>query len=252
MSMPAGPPARPTSVRDVGAVLDELLRASRSDGVRLLDLVTGRALAVRSARPTAVDPAADAAMARLAAAALPAAETDGGFDDLVLATPDAIHVLAPAPFRSAVVVRLAHGADVGAARRAVRSPRLASDLRAVRAAELLLPVQRAREGPLTGRALHAVPEPRTPEPTPVERQPALATLAAAPFAGRTGELAAQVLAAAGTAALAPGGAPADTGPGIPLPRRAERSPRGDGGLSTVWQRDVAVMQRVLDGLRRMA
>ncbi len=156
------------------AALVELLAHTRAQSVRLIDLVSGRALVVRAARPVAHDPAADLAMARLADAAFAVGAADGGCGDLVLVGPRATHVLAPGPYRSVVVLRLGPGSDVGAARRAVLSPRLAAALQAGDPAApdrgLDIPFPRPPGGPArvsdTGpmRALHAVPAPRPPDP----------------------------------------------------------------------------------------
>ena len=168
-------------------------------------------------------------------------------------------MLAPGPYGSVVVLRLGPGSDVGGARRAVLSRGSPQRCRPGHpatpdpgpAAPLAIPFPRPPGGPArvsdTGpmRSLRAVPAPRIPEPSdPAERQPALAALAAAPFATRTGELAARAL----------GGLDApEHVVDVPLPRRSGRAPlRDEGVLATAWNPDVAVMHRVLEGLRRLA
>ncbi|MGI5130797.1 hypothetical protein ACQEVB_28600 [Pseudonocardia sp. CA-107938] len=258
MSMPAGsatgtPDGGP---RELDASLADLLAVRGTQTVRVIDVGTGRALGERVARPIPADPAGDAAMARLASTAFAAATADGGFVDLVLASPRATHVLAPGPYGSVVALRLGPGGDVAAARRALASTQLAAALRAghpgapglrptapptapppARPTSVgALPQQRA-----SGRGvLHAVPLPRAPEPSlPGERQPALASLSGAPMARRTGRLAAQVLGDLAAAA-------------VPLPRRGGGAARPGGVLATTWSSDLGTLQRVLDGLRRLA
>jgi hypothetical protein len=96
--------------------------------------------------------------------------------------------------------------------------------------------------------LRALPTPRRPEPSgPDGRQPALASLNVAPLAGPPGELAARALGE--FLPVAAGPAPVVD---IPLPRRPGRAgTRVDGVLGTAWSHEVAVMRRVLEGLRRL-
>jgi hypothetical protein len=98
--------------------------------------------------------------------------------------------------------------------------------------------------------LRALPTPRRREPSgPDDRQPALASLDAAPLAGPPGELAARALGALLPVAVAVGPAPVVD---IPLPRRPGRAgTRTEGVLATAWSHEVAVMHRVLEGLRRL-
>lgn len=261
MTMPAGSPAP----RDLDEALVELLTGTRAQSVRLIDIADGRVLAARAAQPVPVDAAADLALARLAEAAFAAAAADGGFGDLVLAGRGATHVLAPAPYGSVLVVRLARGADVGVARRAAFAPWLAAALQTCHPAApgsgSGIPLPRQRRVPLRGSdtgpmpQLRAVPAPRAPEPapSPSERQPALAALAASPFAGRTGKLAARALGDFDVPVQGTRGVDAESVVHVPLPRRSGRvALRADSVLATTWNRDVAVMQRVLDGLRRLA
>jgi len=269
--MPLGPIAgAPDPVSAPGtatwdAALAELLVLTGAQAVRLIDVSSGRMLGARVARPVPADPLADAAMARLADAAFAAATVEGGFVDLVLASPRSTVVLAPGPYGSVVAVRLGAGGDVGAARRALAEPRVAAALRsghpgapALRAAPrpdrmaavAALPLQRTGPAPGAGRGvLRALPTPRRPEPSgPGARQPALASLDAKPLAGSTGELAARALGEFLPGAGGPVGAA-----GIPLPRRAGRVvPPTDSVFATAWSQEVAIMHRVLDGLRRLA
>jgi hypothetical protein len=261
--MPLGPVAgAPDPVSAPGAAtwdaaLAELLVLTRAQSVRLIDVSSGRVLGVRFARPVPADPMADAATARLADAAFAAATVDGGFVDVVLVSPRATVVVAPGPYGSVVAVRLGAGGDVGAARRALAEPRIAAALRAghpgapgMRSTTgpgriAALPRQRTAPAPAGRGVLRALPTPRHPMPSgPDERQPALASLDALPFAGPPGELAARAL-----GELLPVAAvPLD----IPLPRRPGRVvPRSEGVLATAWSHEVAVMQRVLEGLRRL-
>lgn len=259
--MPAGPEADPrTPAIGLDAALVELLAVTRAQSVRLIDLGGGRLLAARATHPVPVDPAADLALARLAEASSTAAAPDGGLDDLVLTGRGGIHVLAPAPYGSVLVVRLGHGADVGITRRALGSPRLAAALLAGHPAapDIGVAVPRPRRsgrgvGDDTGpmRVLRVVPAPPAPGPgEPGEQQPALAALVVRPFAERTGELAARAL--GDVAAVVPGD-PADPVVHVPLPRRSGGAALFDEAvLATEWSRDVEVMRRVLDGLRRRA
>lgn len=275
--MPLGPVAgapEPMSAPGTAtwdAALAELLLLTRAQAVRLIDVSSGRVLGARVARPVPADPMADAATARLADAAFAAATVDGGFIDLVLVSPRATMVLAPGPYGSVVAVRLGPGGDVGAARRALAEPRIAAALRGghpgapgLRAAPGPRPVAavaalpRQRTGPAPSQlaptpgpdrgVLRALPTPRRPEPSgPGTRQPALASLDALPIVGSTGELAARAL-----GDLLPGAAGAEMPVDIPLPRRPGRvGPRTEGVLATAWSHEVAVMHRVLDGLRRL-
>ena len=268
--MPLGPvtgapePVSAPGTATWDAALAELLVLTRAQTVRLIDVSSGRVLGARVARPVPADPMADAATAQLADAAFAAATVDGGFVDLVLVSPRSTVVVAPGPYGSVVAVRLGPGGDVGAARRALAEPRIAAALRSghpgapgLRAAPgprpvsavTALPRQRTVPAPSPGRGvLRALPTPRRAEPGgPGARQPALASLDALPVAESTGELAARAL-----GELLPFGAGAEPRVGIPLPRRAGRiTPAADGALAAEWRRDVAVMHRVLDGLRRL-
>jgi hypothetical protein len=271
VSMPLGPvtgapePVSAPGTATWDAALAELLVLTRAQSVRLIDVSSGRVLGARVARPVPADPMADAATARLADAAFDAATVDGGFVDLVLVSPRSTVVVAPGPYGSVVAVRLGPGGDVGAARRALAEPRISAALREGHpgapglrsttgpgrvAAVAALPRQRAGSpAPGTGRGvLRALPTPRRPEPSgPDDRQPALASLDAAPIADSPGELAARALGE--LLPVAAGPAPVV---GIPLPRRPGRAGTwAEGVLATAWSHEVAVMQRVLEGLRRL-
>lgn len=259
MSVPAGHElVRPA----LDATLAELLAVTRAQAVRLVDGRTGEIVGARVAfsRHGVRDDVG--ALVRLADAALPAAEADGGLADLVVGTPHATHLLRPGPFGTVLALRLDPGCDLAAARRALASPRLTAALHACRPGwGGAGPAQHDRSdapsiaetGPM--RVLRAVPAPRGSRPVR-DSQPALATLSVVPFAARTGELAALALGGidpVGPAPLVPAQRGRHEDVAIPLPRRGSPEVRPpDGPAAPAWSRDADTLRRLLDGLRRLA
>lgn len=196
------------------AVLAELLARTGARAARLVDTRTGTLLAEGG------DHAGDevATLVRLARDAVPVAAGSGGMEDLVLATPRAVHVLRELP-GAFVHVRVEDGTRVAAVRRELASPALH---RAV--AMALTP-----EEP-------SLPHQRRPVEDPDSR-PALATLGAPRRAARTGALA--------VLALSPD-APRH------LPRRQPARPVPvPAVLNQNWALDLGTMQRLVAGLHRL-
>jgi hypothetical protein len=197
------------------AVLAELLVRSGARAARLVDARTGTLLA--EAGVNAGEEVA--ALVRLAREAVPVGAASGGMEDLVLATPRAVHVLRGLP-GAFLHVRVEDGAGVAQARRELASPALHRALAAA-----LAPVE-----PM-------LPRPRTPSERP-DSLPALATLGASSRPSRAGSLAVLALAADASSRLP------QRAPGRPLREVPEV-------LDRQWSRDLATMQRLVAGLQRL-
>lgn len=196
------------------AVLAELLARTGARAARLVDARTGMLLA------EAGDNAGDevSTLVRLARDAVPVAATSGGMEDLVLATPRAVHVLRELP-GVFLHVRVEDGARVAGVRHELASPAL----------------RRAVVTALTPEE-PGLPHPRRPTEGP-DSLPALATLGAARRPARTGALA--------VLALSP------EAPAV-LPRREPARPVAvPTVLNQNWALDVGTMQRLVAGLQRL-
>ena len=224
---------RPEAGRDLDFVLAELLARTGAQAARVVDGRTGTVVA-----EVGVQAGDDVAtLVRLAHEAGPLAASDGGLDDLVVATRTAVHVLrmtdVPGTF---LHIRLDNGrGDVAAARRGMATVVLPS---AVRQALVAAPPA----------GYPAVPEPLPAEPLPAEpRNPALASLAAGPPVARSGVLAAMALAAHETRSLTKRTPLASVLP----PRSAVPPVTTPAVLRQRWAHDDAMLRRVVTGLRRL-
>ena len=234
---------RPEAGRDLDFVLAELLARTGAQAARVVDGRTGTVVA-----EVGVQAGDDVAtLVRLAHEAGPLAASDGGLDDLVVATRTAVHVLrmtdVPGTF---LHIRLDNGrGDVAAARRGMATVVLPS---AVRQALVAAPPAGypAVPEPLPAEPLPAEPLPA--EPLPAEpRNPALASLAAGPPVARSGVLAAMALAAHETRSLTKRTPLASVLP----PRSAVPPVTTPAVLRQRWAHDDAMLRRVVTGLRRL-
>ncbi|MBN9097702.1 MULTISPECIES: hypothetical protein [unclassified Pseudonocardia] len=197
------------------AVLAELLARTGARAARLVDARTGTQLAEAGAN------AGDdvATLVRLARDAAPVAAASGGMEDLVLATPRAVHVLRGLP-GAFLHVRVEDLARVAGVRHELASPAL----------------QRAVATALTPEE-PGLPRPRTPSDGS-DSLPALATLGAgARRPARTGALAVLALSPDAPAALPRRGSP--------------RPPAVPAVLNQNWAIDIGIMQRLVAGLHRL-
>ncbi|MCY7343010.1 MAG: hypothetical protein LH603_14520 [Pseudonocardia sp.] len=224
---------RPEAGRDLDFVLAELLARTGAQAARVVDGRTGTVVA-----EVGVQAGDDVAtLVRLAHEAGPLAASDGGLDDLVVATRTAVHVLrmtdVPGTF---LHIRLDNGrGDVAAARRGMATVVLPS---AVRQALVAAPPA----------GYPAVPAPLPAAPLPAEpRNPALASLAAGPPVARSGVLAAMALAAHETRSLTKRTPLASVLP----PRSAVPPVTTPAVLRQRWAHDDAMLRRVVTGLRRL-
>jgi len=239
---------RPEAGRDLDFVLAELLARTGAQAARVVDGRTGTVVA-----EVGVQAGDDVAtLVRLAHEAGPLAASDGGLDDLVVATRTAVHVLrmtdVPGTF---LHIRLDNGrGDVAAARRGMATVVLPS---AVRQALVAAPPAGypAVPAPLPAAPLPAEPLPAAPlpaAPLPAEpRNPALASLAAGPPVARSGVLAAMALAAHETRSLTKRTPLASVLP----PRSAVPPVTTPAVLRQRWAHDDAMLRRVVTGLRRL-
>jgi len=249
---------RPEAGRDLDFVLAELLARTGAQAARVVDGRTGTVVA-----EVGVQAGDDVAtLVRLAHEAGPLAASDGGLDDLVVATRTAVHVLrmtdVPGTF---LHIRLDNGrGDVAAARRgmatvvlpsAVRQALVAAPPAGYPAVPEPLPAEPLPAEPLPAEPLPAEPLPAEPlpaEPLPAEpRNPALASLAAGPPVARSGVLAAMALAAHETRSLTKRTPLASVLP----PRSAVPPVTTPAVLRQRWAHDDAMLRRVVTGLRRL-
>jgi hypothetical protein len=206
-------------------VLHEVLARS---GARTVRVVDGRTRAVVAMVGDATDDDV-AAFAQLMGVAAMAAAGDGGLDDVVVGTRDAVHVLRRADAMGSVLhVRLDRPGNVVEARSALASPAVLDAVRSVLPRPSPRPRHAIDQGPVI---------PRRPASAP-GGEPALAALSDDPLPLRTGELAVIALTA---------------DPPIPLPRRAVAQPvELPSVLDRSWSSDMRTMRRLIDGLRRLS
>ena len=194
------------------AVVAELVSRSGATAARVVDARTGAVLASVGGVPGAGDEVAT--LVRMARDAAALAVACGGMEDLVLATRDAVHVLRSLT-TTFVHVRMDPSRDPGSARRELASPALQRALAATLAPEL----------------------PRQRTSTDGRDRPALAVLGSRGPATSAGALAVLALSSDGA---------------VELPQRAPARPVPTAGvLHQNWARDLATLERLVAGLRRL-